>query len=137
MHPAHQQKCQQSVDGETMKRLLRNITWDIFLTWPLIYFGLFMQNVYAYNMAMAFFWFMSIASIIASVGLLSSKDLLDKSVARYKKPLWIHHKYQVVTTFCEIAVMFALGYFWLGGFYLTATLFRAAANDKVAEEAGK
>ena len=120
-----------------MKRLLRNIAWDIFLTWPLIYFGLFMQNVYAYNMAIAFFWFMSIASIIASVGLLSSKDLLDKSVARYKKPLWIHHKYQVVTTFCEIAVMFALGYFWLGGFYLTATLFRAAANDKVAEEAGK
>lgn len=118
-----------------MKRLLRDIAWDIFLTWPLIYFGLFMQNVYACNMAMAFFWFMSIASIIASVGLLSSKYLLDKSVARYKKPLWIHHKYQVVTTFCEIAVMFALGYFWLGGFYLTATLFRAAAKGKVEEEA--
>ena len=115
-----------------MKRLLKNIAWDILLTWPLIYFGLFMQNVYAYNMAVAFFWFMSIASIIASVGLLSSKDLLDKSVARYKKPLWIHHKYQVVTTFCEIAVMFALG-----GFYLTATLFRAAAKEKVTEEAGK
>jgi hypothetical protein len=120
-----------------MKRLLRNIAWDIFLTWPLIYFGLFMQNVYAYNMAVALFWFMSIASIIASVGLLSRKDLLDKSVARYKKPLWIHHKYQVVTTFCEIAAMFALGYFWLGGFYLTATLLRAAAKEKVIEEAGK
>lgn len=120
-----------------MNRLLKNIALDIFLTWPLIYFGLFMQNVHAYNMAMAFFWFMLIASIIASVGILSSKDLLDKSVARYKKPLWIHHKYQVVTTFCEIAVMFALGYFWLGGFYLAATLFRAAAKEKVAEEVGK
>jgi hypothetical protein len=120
-----------------MKRLLRNIAWDIFLTWPLIYFGLFMQNVYAYNMAVAFFWFMSIASIIASVGLLSSKDLLDKSVARYKKPLWIHHKYQVVTTFCEIAAMVALGYFWLGGFYAASVIFMMAMKEKVAEEAGK
>lgn len=120
-----------------MKRFIKNVAIDAFILWPLIYLGLFMQNVYAYNMAMAFFWFMSIASIIASVGLLSSKDLLDKSVARYKKPLWIHHKYQVVTTFFEIAVMFALGYFWLGGFYLAAALFRAAAKDKVAEEAGK
>lgn len=120
-----------------MKRFIKNVAIDAFILWPLIYFGLFMQNVYAYNMAVAFFWFMSIASIIASVGLLSSKDLLDKSVARYKKPLWIHHKYQVVTTFCEIAVMFALGYFWLGGFYLTATLFRTAAKEKVEEEASK
>lgn len=38
-----------------MKRLLKNIAWDILLMWPLIYFGLFMQNVYAYNMAAAFF----------------------------------------------------------------------------------
>lgn len=120
-----------------MKRLLRNIAWDIFLTWPLIYFGLFMQNVYAYNMAMAFFWFISIGCIIIAISTISSDDLLQKAVAKYKKPLWIHHKYQVVTTFCEIAVMFALGYFWLGGFYLAATLFRAAAKEKVAEEAGK
>lgn len=120
-----------------MKRLLRNIAWDIFLTWPLIYFGLFMKNVYAYNMAMAFFWLMSIASIIASVGLLSSKDLLDKSVARYKKPLWIHKKYGAITSFCEIAVMFALGYFWLGGFYATAVIFMMAMKEKVAGEAGK
>lgn len=120
-----------------MSRLLKNIAWDIFLTWPLIYFGLFMQNVYAYNMAMAFFWFMSIASIIASVGLLSSKDLLDKSVARYKKPLWIHHKYQAITSFCEIAAMFALGYFWLGGFYAASVIFMMAMKEKVAEEAGK
>lgn len=120
-----------------MKRLLKNIAWDIFLTWPLIYFGLFMQNVYAYNMAMAFFWFISIGGIIIAISTIASDELLQKAVAIYKKPLWIHHKYQVVTTFCEIAVMFALGYFWLGGFYLTATLFRAVANDKVAEEAGK
>lgn len=120
-----------------MKRLLKNIAWDIFLTWPLIYFGLFMQNVYAYNMAVAFFWFLSIASIIAAIILLSSKEALAKSVARYKKPLWIHRKYQGVTTFLEIAAMFALGYFWLGGFYLAASLFRMAANDKVAEEAEK
>ena len=124
-----------------MNRLLKNIAWDIFLTWPLIYFGLLMQNVYAYNMAMAFFWFISIGGIIAAISTIASGDIggemMKKAVARYKKPLWIHHKYQVVTTFCEIAAMFALGYFWLGGFYLTATLFRAAANDKVAEEAGK
>lgn len=120
-----------------MKRFLRNIAWDIFLTWPLIYFGLFMQNVYAYNMAMAFFWFMSIGSIIAAIILICSKEALEKSVARYKKPLWVHRKYQGVTTFLEIAAMFALGYFWLGGFYLVASLFRMAADDKVAEEAEK
>lgn len=119
-----------------MKRFLKNIAADILLVWPLIYFGLFMQNVYAYNMAMALFWFMSIGSIIASISL-SNKEVLAKSVARYKKPLWIHRKYQGVTTFLEIAAMFALGYFWLGGFYLAASLFRMAANDKVAEEAEK
>lgn len=120
-----------------MKRLLKNIALDIFLTWPLIYFGLFMQNVYAYNIAMAFFWFAGIGGIIVAISTIASGELLQKEAAKYKKPLWIHHKYQVVTTFCEIAVMFALGYFWLGGFYLIATLFRAAANDKVTEEAGK
>lgn len=120
-----------------MKRLLKSVAVDILLVWPLIYFGLFMQNVYAYNMAVAFFWFLSIASIIAAIILLSSKEALAKSVARYKKPLWIHRKYQGVTTFLEIAVMFALGYFWLGGFYLAAILFRMAANDKIAEEAEK
>lgn len=137
MHPAHQQQTKQSVNGEAMKRLLKNIAWDIFLTWPLIYFGLFMQNVYAYNMAMAFFWFISVGGIIVSISTIASNDMLQKAVARYKKPLWIHHKYQVVTTFCEISVMFALGYFWLGGVYLAATLFRAAAEEKVAEEFGK
>lgn len=120
-----------------MKRFLKNIAGDIFLTCPLIYFGLFMQNTYAYNMAMAFFWFISIGGIIVAISTIASGEMLKKAVARYKKPLWIHHKYQVVTTFCEIAVMFALGYFWIGGFYLAATLFRAAAKDKVAEEAGK
>ena len=120
-----------------MSRPLKNIAWDTLLVWSLIYFGLFMQNVYAYNMAVAFFWFISIGGIIAAISIITSDEMLQKAVARYKKPLWIHHKYQVVTTFCEIAVMFALGYFWLGGFYLTATLFRAAANDKVTEETGK
>ena len=120
-----------------MSRLLKTIAWDIFLTWPLIYFGLFMQNVYAYNMAMAFFWFIGIGGIIAAISTIASDEMLKKAADRYKKPLWIHHKYQVVTTFCEMAVMFSLGYFWLGGFYLAATLFHAAAKDKVAEEAGK
>lgn len=120
-----------------MKRLLRNIALDILLTWPLIYFGLFMQNVYAYNMAMAFFWFISIGGIIVAISTIASGEMLKKAVARYKKPLWIHHKYQVVTTFCEIAVMFAPGYFWLGGFYAAAVIFVMARKEKVAEEAGK
>lgn len=120
-----------------MKRLMRNIALDIFLTWPLIYFGLFMQNVYAYNMAVAFFWFIGIGGIITAISTITSDEMLQKAVARYKKPLWVHKKYGAITSFCEIAAMFAMGYFWLGGFYLTAALFRAAANDKVAEEAGK
>lgn len=120
-----------------MNRLLKNIAWDIFLLWPLIYFGLFMQNEYAYNMAMAFFWFISIGGIIVAISAIASGEVLQKAVAKYKKPLWIHRKYQAVTSFCEIAIMFALGYFWLGGFYLVASLFRMTANDKIAEEAEK
>ena len=119
-----------------MKRLLRNIAWDIFLMWPLIYFGLFMQNVYAYNMAVAFFWFISIGGIIVAISTIASDDLLQKAVAKYKKPLWIHKKYGAITSFCEIAVMFALGYFWLGGFYAAAVIFVMAMKDKVAEGAG-
>lgn len=120
-----------------MKRLLKNIAWDIFLTWPLIYFGLFMQNVYAYNMAMAFFWFISIGGIIVAISTIASGEMLKKAVDRYKKPLWIHRKYQAVTSFGEVALMFALGYFWLGGFYATAVIFMMAMKEKVAEEAGK
>lgn len=120
-----------------MKRLLKNIAQDILLTWPLIYFGLFMQNVYAYNMAMAFFWFISIGGVIASINTIASDDMLQKAVARYKKPSWIHRKYQVVSSFCEIAAIFALGYFWIGGFYATSVIFMMAMREKVAEEAGK
>ena len=61
-----------------MKRLLRNIAWDIFLTWPLIYFGLFMQNVYAYNMAMAFFLFIGIGGIITAISIITSDEMLQK-----------------------------------------------------------
>lgn len=120
-----------------MKRLLKNIAWDVFLTWPLIYFGLFMQNAYAYNMAMAFFWFISIGGIIVSISTIASNDMLQKAVARYKKPLWIQRKYQAVTSFGEVALMFALGYFWLGGFYVASVILMMAMKEKVAEEAGK
>ena len=120
-----------------MNRLLKNIAWDIFLIWPLIYFGLFMQNVYAYNMAMAFFWFISIGGAIGAISTIASNDILQKAVARYKKPLWIHREYHAVTSFCEIAVMFALGYFWLGGFYAAAVILMMVMKEKVAEEAGK
>lgn len=120
-----------------MKRLLRNIAWDILLIWPLIYFGLFMQNAYAYNMAVAFFWFISIGGIIIAISTISSDDLLQKAVAKYKKPLWIHKKYGAITSFCEVAAMFAMGYFCLGGFYAAAVIFVMAMKEKVAEEAGK
>jgi Na+-driven multidrug efflux pump len=120
-----------------MNRLLKNIAWDIFLTWPLIYFGLFMQNVYAYNMAIASFWFTSIVGIIIAISIIASDELLQKAVAKYKKPLWIHKKYGAITSFCEIAAMFAMGYFWLGGFYAAAVIFVMAMKEKVAEEAGK
>ena len=120
-----------------MSRLLKNIAWDIFLTWPLIYFGLFMQNVYAYNMAVAFFWFISIGGIIVAISTITSGELLQKAVAIYKKPLWVHKKYGAIASFCEIAAMFAMGYFWLGGFYAAAVIFMMAMKEKVAEEAGK
>lgn len=118
-----------------MNRLLKNIAWDIFLMWPLIYFGLFMQNVYAYNMAVAFFWFISIGGIIVAISTITSDEMLQKAVARYKKPLWIHKKYGEVTSFCEVAAMFAMGYFWLGGFYAAAVILMMAMKEKVAEEA--
>lgn len=120
-----------------MKRFLKNITVDILLVWPLIYFGLFMQNVHAYNMAMAFFWFISIGGIIVAISTIASDDLLQKAVAKYKKPLWIHKKYGAITSFCEVAVMFALGYFWLGGFCAAAVIFVMEMKEKVAEEAEK
>lgn len=115
-----------------MKRFLKNIAWDIFLVWPLIYFGLFMQNVYAYNMAMAFFWFISVGGFVVAISTISSGEMLQKAVAGYKKPLWIHKKYGAITSFCEVAVMFALGYFWLGGFYAAAVIFVMAMKEKVA-----
>ena len=120
-----------------MKRFIKNVAIDAFILWPLIYFGLFMQNAYAYNMAMAFFWFISIGGIIVAISTIASNDMLQKAVAKYKKPLWIHRKYHAVTSFCEIAVMFALGYFWLGGFYAAAVIFTMAMKEKVAEEAEK
>lgn len=120
-----------------MKRFLKNIAWDILLMWPLIYFGLFMQNVYAYNMAVAFFWFTSIGGIIVAISTISSDDLLQKAAARYRKPLWVHKKYGAITSFCEIAAMVAMGYFWLGGFYAASVILMMAMKEKVAEEAGK
>lgn len=120
-----------------MKIFIKNVAIDAFILWPLIYFGLFMQNVYAYNMAMAFFWFISIGGIIVAISTIASGELLQKEVAKYKKLLWIHKKYGAVTSFCEVAAMFAMGYFWLGGFYTASVIFVMAMKEKVAEEAGK
>lgn len=118
-----------------MKRFLKNIAWDIFLIWPLIYLGLFMQIDYAYNMAMAFFWFISIGGLIGGLATICSKEMLQKAIEKHKHPLWIHKKYQAITTALELAAMFAFGYFWLGGFYLVATLFIWSAKSKIEEEA--
>lgn len=118
-----------------MKRFIKTVAIDAFILWPLIYFGLFMQNVYAYNMAMAFFWFISVGGIISAISIIASDDSLQKAVVRYKKPLWIHKKYGAITSFCEIAAMFALGHFWLGGFYASAAILMMAMKEKVAEEA--
>ena len=118
-----------------MKRFIKNVAIDAFILWPLIYFGLFMQIDYAYNVALALFWFLSIGGIIGSMGQLSSDDLMAKARKRHKPRLWIHKKYQAVTTVAEIAAMFAFGYFWLGGFYLVASIFIWSAKDKIEEEA--
>lgn len=118
-----------------MKRFIKNIAMDAFVIWPLIYFGLFMQIDYAYNVALALFWFISIGGIITSFAHLSSEDLLKKQIERYKPQLWIHRKYQIITSTAEIVAMFAFGYFWLGGFYLVATLFIWSAKSKIEEEA--
>lgn len=117
-----------------MKRLLKNIAWDLFLLWPLIVFGLALQLDYIYNVAIAFFWFISVAGMIGAFSTLASDDLLKKAIKRYKPKTWLHKKYSLVTTIAEIVAMFALGYFWLGGFYLVATIFTYAANDKVKEK---
>lgn len=118
-----------------MKRFIKNIAMDAFVIWPLIYFGLFMQVEYAYNVALAFFWFISIGGIIGSMGQICSDDMMKKAIERHKPQMWLHKKYQVITSVAEIAAMFAFGYFWLGGFYLVATLFIWSAKSKIEEEA--
>ncbi|MDU7405647.1 MAG: hypothetical protein E7L15_17545 [Citrobacter portucalensis] len=118
-----------------MKRFIKNIAMDAFVIWPLIYFGLFMQMEYVYNVALALLWFISVGGIIGSMGQLVSEEMTRKAVERHKPQLWIHRKYQIITSTAEIAAMFAFGYFWLGGFYLVATLFIWSAKSKIEEEA--
>lgn len=117
-----------------MKRLIKNVAWDLFLLWPLIVFGLALQLDYIYNIAIAFFWFISIGGIIGAFAYLASDELLKGVVKKYKPKTWLHKKYSLVTTITEIVVIFALGYFWLGGFYLVATIFTYAVNDKIKEK---
>lgn len=100
-----------------------------------------LRSVYAKRVCIqhgyGFFWFISIGGIIGAINIIASNDMLQKAVARYKKPLWIQRKYQAVTSFGEVALMFALGYFWLGGFYAAAVILMMAMKEKVAEEAEK
>lgn len=117
-----------------MKRFIKNIAIDAIVIWPLIYFGLFLQIDYVYNVALALFWFLSIGGIIGSMGQLVSDDVRKKVIARYEQKLWVHRKYQIITTTAEITAIFALGYFWLGGFYLVAALFGWSAKTKIEEE---
>ena len=117
-----------------MKRLLKNIAWDAILTWPLIYFGLFLHVSYAYNLAVAFFWMVSIAHLLIAACVLGSDEFLSKARIKRTPPLWLHRKYQAISSAAEIAIMFAFGYFWLGGFYLVATIFMWAAKSKIEEE---
>lgn len=116
-----------------ISRFLKNIAIDLLIVWPLLYFGLFLQAEYAYNLALAFFWFFGVGGIIGATGQICSDDLLKKAIAKHKPQLWVHRKYQIITSAAEIAAIFAMGYFWLGGFYLVATIFIWSAKSKVEE----
>lgn len=118
-----------------MSKLLKNVLCDIFIVWPLIYFGLFLHIDYVYNIALALMWCASVSGIFLMPVVICSKDLRIKLASERKnKKLWIHKKYQIVTSIAEVTAVFALGYFWLGGFYLAAQVFTWIAYQAIEEE---
>lgn len=118
-----------------MKAFIKRIATDTLLIWPLIYFGLYAQMDYIYNIAVAFFWFISIFGIIGGAAEIVSDEIHQKAIDSYKPSSWFMRKYGIVVIIAEIAAIFALGYFWLGGFFLAATIIVRVSKSKIEEEA--
>lgn len=117
-----------------MGRFTRNVLQDALIVWPLIYFGLYLQMEYVYNLAVAFFWVMNTLAIVAGLGIICSEGLRKKKDGAPIKPrMWIHRKYSAITAIAEIAAMFALGYFFLASYAIIAALILAGAYSKIEE----
>ncbi len=118
-----------------MWRFMRNVIQDAILVWPLIYFGLYLQMDYVYNLSLAFFWVNSALTFMAACAIISSdKFRIKKDGTPIKKRIWIHCKYHALTVIAELAAIYALGHFVLGTFMLISSLTLMAAYSKIEED---
>src|SRR5476649_2362965 len=96
------------------KRFAKNIALDVFILWPLIFFGIILQLDYVSNIAIGYLWVMVIISLLM-IFMFSDKRFEERAKTnKYIKRSTAHRYYQNVTTLLEIAAIFAVGRFWLG-----------------------
>lgn len=94
------------------------------LLWTMIYFGLYLHVDWVENITIAYIWFITVLLCIA--GLMSQNKQLIESMKKKGRRLWIHKQWVRVTCVAECAALFALGYFWMGSFYVVGCLLAQA-----------
>jgi len=114
-----------------MLRFFRAVAQDLLL-WAIIYFGLYLHIEWVENIAIAYIWF--IIAMLCIAGLMSQNKQLVESIKKKGRRLWIHKQWVRVTCVAECAVIFALGYFWMGAFYVIGCLLAQALYNEVEKE---
>lgn len=106
-----------------MLRFIKLVFQDIAL-WLAIYFGLYLHIEWVENVAIAYIWF--IIAMLCIAGLMSQNKQLIESMKKKGRRLWIHKQWVRITCIAECAALFALGYFWMGAFYVVGCLLAQA-----------
>lgn len=104
-----------------MSPLVRNIIWDVSVTWSLIYFGLYLkivdfQGLNIQTTAEVLLLTFAVINIIASLCFNTDdrkkvNDFMERTGYPRSK---VHVRYQTISSFVEIVVIIASGFVWIG-----------------------
>lgn len=114
-----------------MLRFLKLVLQDAAL-WLMIYFGLYLHIEWVENVAIAYIWF--IIAMLWIAGFMSQNKQLVESMKKKDRRLWIHKQWVRITCVAECAALFALGYFWMGAFYVIGCLLAQALYNEVEKK---
>ncbi len=116
------------------KRFFKNISMDLIISWPLLWYGIFKQYQYVGNIATAYFWLLCATAFIVAIIYSDEKQILKRiKDSHYQKRTKTHIYYSFITMLIEFAVIASVGRFVLAAIYLVCNVLVQGLNLKCEE----